>query len=101
MEITLNPMTGNKIEYIWASHRKPWRMSCGRIGRARIEDGYIKVGFTISLREARSHHRWDKKNKRILIEVLDNDGRVVIDNWLEFGKRKAITATLCLGESNA
>lgn len=100
MEVVLNPMTGSKIEYIWGSHPRPWRMSIGEIGHAKIEDGCIKVVFTISLREAMLSDRWDTLNNRVFLEVLDAEGRVVIDNWLKFTDQKVITAKLCLGETN-
>ena len=101
MQIILDPMLGSKIEYLWFAHRRPWVISVGKINRARIEDELIQVSFTMSLKDAQKSPRWDEVNKRLLAEIVDADGRVVIDNWVEFGEnKKVITATMCIGDPN-
>ncbi len=100
MKLEINPIRDNKIEYIWFSHKKPWKTNIGSINTSRLEDGLIKVNFTVSIHQARKDPRWDPVNKKVIIEVLDADGRVVVDNWLSFKDKRAVTATLCLGDPN-
>lgn len=97
MQITLDPMLGSKIEYIWFAHPKPWKMSVGKLNHVNIKDGVIRANFTLKKKEAVDSERWDAENERLLLEVLDAENRTVIDNWLPV-KESIVTATLCLGD---
>lgn len=101
VDVIISAMTNNRLDYIWNAHPKPWFMSSGKLNYASIKDGMIKVNFTVSKHEARKNIRWDQERDRVLLEVKDSDGRVVIDNWVNFDDKGIVTATMCLGDSNA
>jgi len=99
MKIELDPMLGKKIDYIWAAHKKPWSLyPTGEVGHVNIQEGVIRVGFTVSMREAKKTLNWDEENNRVFVEVRDAEGRVVMDNWIKFEDKRVLVGHLCLGE---
>lgn len=74
-----DPILEQKVEYIYYSHPKPWRLSVGDILSEEIENGTIKVNFTLSRLDAISEGRWDPVKECVILEVLDKDNRVVFE----------------------
>lgn len=99
---TYEPMMGQKTPYIFYAHKRPWKMNAGDIGDTEItHDGVIRVDFEITREQAEAADRFDPAGDRVMLEVLDAEGRTVIENWLPLRGLNRINSKLCLGDPNA
>ena len=82
-----DPHLDEKTEYIFYSHEKPWRLSCGDIVRIYIDEGVIYVDFTLSLSDATDSDKWDPKRELVILEVIDNDDKIVFQTPVKIEKK--------------
>lgn len=98
--IVFNPMLGDRLNYIYFSHPKPWTSNIGEVKSIRVENDIIKVKVYLEAKEARQSERWDAAGNRVIVEIRDADGRIVMGNWVDL-KQSIMTFDMCLGDSNA
>ena len=78
--IKYKPELNQKIKYVYYSHPKPWKLSAGNIIGEELDGGEIRVRFSLSKLDAVSSEDWDPESKSVILEVIDNDNRVVFES---------------------
>jgi len=77
----IRPETGSRVEFIYLSRPKPWKLSMGEIKDVIAENGEIRVECVIDPKEAKESSDYDSINKQVYVEVLDANDRPVMEAW--------------------
>lgn len=79
IDVTYNPVKGQRIEYIYYSHPKPWKSNLGEVLDCSIIDSEIRVKVKLSRKEAEKDYFWDPWNQSVFVDIIDADGKVVFE----------------------
>lgn len=95
-KIIIDPIRNNPLEYVIASHPRPWKSSFGKIVDMELDDKMLKIHVDLSKEQAVASGRWDRKNNRAVLEIIDQEGIPVFEGWVNFDNKTKGIAKLCV-----